>query len=168
MSASAAWGDRNVLTYLYESKEHKALRYNRRIESIYHHYNDKLTNPKEELLKKEQAILNAEVERRNAAYDALEMKRKEARILKERETKLFQDKQKDSAHLKVKEERDTKQLDAMMIQKNFEAYNAEEASKRKQIRTKHMEHIKHVKNQMREEPRNFAKTGIAIIQTSDI
>ena len=63
---------------------------------------------------------------------------------------------------------EAKQLDALMIQKNFDAYNAEEAAKRKQIRAKHMEHIKHVKNQMKEEPRNFAKTGIAIIQTSDL
>lgn len=89
MSASAAWGDRNVLTYLYQDKEHKAMKYNRRIESIYNHYNEKLTNPKVELLKKEQAILDAEVERRNAAYDALEQRRKEERIKKELDTKLF-------------------------------------------------------------------------------
>ena len=78
-----------MLSYLYEQKEHKAHKYNRRIESIYNHYEDRLTNPKAELLKKEQAILNAEVERRNAAYDALEMRRKEERIKKERDTKLF-------------------------------------------------------------------------------
>ena len=40
-------------------------------------------------MKKEQAAVLAEVERRNAAYDALEMRRKEERIKKERDTKLF-------------------------------------------------------------------------------
>ena len=42
-------------------------------------------------MKKEAEILKAEVDKRNAAFDALELRRKEERVKKERETKEFQD-----------------------------------------------------------------------------
>ena len=49
-------------------------------------------------------------------------------------------------------------------QKQFES---EENKKRRLIRDKYMDHVSHVKNQMKEEPRKFAKTGIAIISTAN-
>ena len=48
MAQSVSFENSNVLSYVFEQKEHKALRYNRRIESIYNHYSDKLTMPLEE------------------------------------------------------------------------------------------------------------------------
>lgn len=58
-------------------------------------------------------------------------------------------------------------MDFMAIQNDYKQFESEENQKRKLIRDKYSEHIKHVKNQMKEEPRNFAKTGIAIIQTAN-
>ena len=51
------WDNTNVLSYVFENKEHKAHKYKRRIDNIYNHYSDKLTVEKQDLLKKEAEIL---------------------------------------------------------------------------------------------------------------
>lgn len=166
MSASVSWENTNVLSYVFQEKEHKANQYNRRNDNIYNFYAGKLTDPKKVQLAKEAEVLKAEVEKRNAAYDALEQQRRYERHQKERAVKEFQDKQKEMVGMKAKEEHNVKQLDHMMALKQYEQFTYEESKKRKDMRTKYSDHVKHVKNQMKEEPRNFAKTGIAIIQTS--
>ena len=86
---------------------------------------------------------------------------------KEMETKLFQDKQKEQNLKKTHEELNRKQMDFLAIQQDTKQFETEESQKRRLIKDKYMDHVAHVKNQMKEEPRKFAKTGIAIISTAN-
>lgn len=62
-----------------------------------------------------------------------------------------------------KKERDQRVKDLEVTRKEFEAFTAEEKKKKEMIRTKARTHASLVKEQMNEEPRMFAKTGVAII-----
>lgn len=76
LSSSVSWENKNILSYLYQPKEHMAHRLVQRNENIYNFYSGQLTQPKQEMLKKESDIIRFEADKRNAAYDALEQSRK--------------------------------------------------------------------------------------------
>ena len=42
LHSSAAWENNHLLSYVFENKEHKALKYNKRNENIYNYYSGKL------------------------------------------------------------------------------------------------------------------------------
>lgn len=53
LSSSVHWENSNVLSYVFQEKEHKAMKYNRRNENIFNYYSGKLHADKQQLLAKE-------------------------------------------------------------------------------------------------------------------
>ena len=75
------------------------------------------------MLRKESEIIKFEREKRDAAFDALVETRRNERIKKERETKMFLDKQKEHNSKLAQDETTMKQMDYMAVlndQKKFE------------------------------------------------
>ena len=57
LSSSVSWENKNILSYLYQPKEHKAHKLVQRNENIYNFYSGKLTEPKKEMLRKEDEVI---------------------------------------------------------------------------------------------------------------
>jgi len=80
------------------------------------------------------------------------------------EAKLFLDKQIAEKDYLKQQFLAQKQADADHLQKLTEDYTIEQEKKREERRVKNLMHVEQVKEQMKEVPRTFAKTGIAIIK----
>jgi len=90
--------------------------------------------------------------------------RQEVKKRKELETKLFQDQQiRDKEKIKAVEVA-AKLEEFERTLKDTEKYKLEQVQKQKEDREKNRKHITQVLDQMKEAPRTFAKTGIAIIK----
>ena len=111
----------------------------------------------------ERAILRDEAEN-NRKTDEVQKKRLVDRKQKELEAKLFLDKQIAEKDYLKQQFLVQKQADADHLQKLTEDYTIEQEKKREERRVKNLMHVEQVKEQMKEVPRTFAKTGIAIIK----
>ena len=111
----------------------------------------------------ERAILRDEAEN-NRKTDEVQKKRLVDRKQKELEAKLFLDKQIAEKDYLKQQFLVQKQADADQLQKLTEDYTIEQEKKREERRVKNLMHVEQVKEQMKEVPRTFAKTGIAIIK----
>ena len=90
---------------------------------------------------------------------------KQDRKDKEMQIKAFQDKQLEEKMAIKEAAKNKKNEDYQKVIQDKLSFDDEERRKREYIRDKNLENLVQVKRQMNEEPRMFAKTGIAILRS---
>ena len=111
----------------------------------------------------ERAIMRDEAEN-NRKVDEVQKKRLTDRKQLQLEAKLILDKQIAEKDYLKQQFLAQKQADADQLAKLSNDFTLDEQKKREERKMKNLNHLAHVKEQMREVPRTFAKTGIAIIK----
>ena len=114
----------------------------------------------------EQMTMQRDLAERNRKDDDELKGRLEKRKKLELEAKQFQDKQIAEKAERKRLESLQKQNDSANIIKQAEEYNKLQEEKRKERIMKNKNHLNEVIQQMQEEPKMFAKTGVAIIKNS--
>ena len=84
---------------------------------------------------------------------------------KEMQIKAFQDRQLEEKMMLKEAAKNKKIEDYQKVIQDKLSFDEEEKKKRQYIKEKNIENLVQVKRQMNEEPRMFAKTGIAILRS---
>lgn len=84
------------------------------------------------------------------------------------EAKLFQDRQVQEKNALKEAKKQEQQDEYERVIKEVESFKAEEAKKKMDRISKNKNHLALVQRQMKEEPRMFAKTGVAIVRNTGL
>ena len=136
--------------------------YRKRNDEIFNLMKDQFTSKDgfyKELEQKQKQYM-AEHNKRMEETDTI---RRKARKDQEMQVKLFQDMQVSIKQKTKDQELSGKTKDLKKEQMMYAKFREEDAAQKQKVRTKNKEHQNLVVEQMKEEPRTFAKTGIAII-----
>jgi len=90
---SVEFDNKNVLSYLYQQKVHKAHQYSERNEKIFNVMKEKFGGTFQKTASGEEEKLKAEQDKKNKEFDEMIYKRSNDRFVKEMETRKFVDSQ---------------------------------------------------------------------------
>lgn len=163
MSLNKDFGDNNVLQYLYTKKEHQSIQLGKKKEYMIDLMKDQFQGSKK-MEEHESKTFQRDVDAAFKKYDNTTEAKKLALKKQEMETKLFQDRQ-IAEKEKVKElEKLSKLGDHSVILKEVEDFYKAEEHKKQEKFMKNKKHLDQVIKQMGQEPKMFAKTGVAIVK----
>lgn len=163
MSMSKDFGDNNVLQYLYTKKEHQSIKLGQKKEYMIDLMKDQFQGNKK-MDEHEMKTFQRDADAAYKKYDNTTEAKKLAKKKQEMETKLFQDQQ-IAEKEKMKElEKLSKLGDHSVIVKEVEEFHKSEEQKKQEKFIKNKKHLDQVIKQMGQEPKMFAKTGVAIVK----
>mmetsp|Transcript_16848 Transcript_16848/g.28554 ORF Transcript_16848/g.28554 Transcript_16848/m.28554 type:complete len:245 (-) Transcript_16848:9-743(-) len=160
------FGENNVLSYVYQPKEHQSYKLGQKneylvglIQKNFHRSSDRIggfrkSEPLQEL---------DEMTKQQEQSLSLRLKEKKR---KELETKIYQDMQVAQKQEKKKQELLNKVNDHERLKQEYEDHKRFEESKKTEKLLKNKKHLQSVIKQMSIEPKMFAKTGVAIVKNT--
>ena len=161
-SSTDDFKDNNIMSYCFNKKANKSYELGRRNDKIINIIRSQFT-ANEDHVRLEDIRIQKYRERKNKEISEMEAAKNKTRKMREMEIKKFQDEQVELKQKARDDEQKRKMQDHNKLKKEYERYQEENSKRKEQIQKRNKEHQHIVLEQMKEEPRTFAKTGVAII-----